>query len=300
MPLPNDLLNLKPHERRHALLHRDTMKAFQAMGIDAAIDWLERHIEDPIGPEWGQAFHNLGPHWAHYERWIRRSKSHCLAAIDGLLAFTPSPYFDDDKKVRMPLGASVEAIHREVDYALREYGNPRLKDAAKRIRAAFPLKTRRANRICVPAAFKRLALCLFSNDAELLKNWEHALAKSLHPTKENIDLWASLLEYADQQEVVAIVDWSEWASEVVQKLRSLRSAQSLALRWEQFTLSELDCDSLLRLIGSQIDDRGPSLASLDTGGDNFALIFVTDDQMERIQRALDELDGVSSKIEHFD
>ncbi|MCA9178125.1 MAG: hypothetical protein KDB14_26860 [Planctomycetales bacterium] len=234
MTLLDELLTLPPSMRRLRLGHGDTRDALMALGTEAGIAWLEEHIESPIGPEWGRLLYALEPEWEHLDRWIRASKLHCLAAIDALLSFTPSPYSNDGNEPELPSGADPAAIDDALNHALDHYDNPRLQDAAKRIRHVWPVGAPTRHAIDIPDPLEEFATILFGNDSTLMNRWNDSLATALNSPENASDYWHSLLQFGDRTDVVAVVDWRAFPDSIVGRLQSLRSANGLPIPWKVY------------------------------------------------------------------
>ncbi|MEX0715965.1 MAG: hypothetical protein WD066_05230 [Planctomycetaceae bacterium] len=269
----DELLTKPPSVRTNDLCHPKVRAAFAALGNEAAIAWLEEHIDSPIGPEWGSMFHEFQPDWPVYDRWIRLSKLHCLAAVDAILIGAPSPYFDDPKQPELPRGADAVLVNQAVDYALEHYGNPRLRDAAKRIRHTWPVGKPRRHRIEIPKPLARVARWVLGDDAAPIREWRDAMAKALDPPQDGFDFWDSLLDFCLRKGLIALVDWREGAEEIVAQLRDLPSAQGLPVRWEAHEKHSGDNEELFRNINADLAQSSRALVDLDTGGDSFALLF---------------------------
>jgi hypothetical protein len=286
--------------RRLRLGHGDTRDALVALGTEAGIAWLEDHIESPIGPEWGRLLYGLKPEWAHLDRWIRRSKLHCLAAIDALLSFTPSPYFDDDKEPELPSGADPAAINDALNYALRHYDNPRLQDAAKRIRHVWPVGATTRHAINIPDRLEGIATILFGNDATLMNRWTESLATALNAPETASDYWHSLLQFGDRTDVVAVVDWRAFPDSIVGRLRSLRSANGLAIPWKVYANYDGELEDLFRELNAEVKGSERSLVSLNTGGDSYALVFVDPDTIPTLESLIASALKEPSTIQRFE
>jgi len=160
-----EFLQLPPATRQMRLGQPGMRDLISALGTEAGVAWLEAHIESPVGSEWGMALSSLRPSWSHLDRWIRKSKLHCLAAMD-VLFWCTDPHFDGDER-RMPDGADAKSINDAVDFALAHYGNPRLEKAAKEIRHAWPKGKRKRHAANVPAQLRDSAEIILCRDSEL-------------------------------------------------------------------------------------------------------------------------------------
>ena len=279
-----DELNALPSSERYSRLgHRGTRDALVSLGTQSGLAWLEEHIESPIYPEWGWALYAFKPEWAILDRWIRLSKLHALAAIDALLMFGPDPHFDDDKKPELPIGANPQLIDNAINFALEHYGNPRLKDAAKRIRQFWPVGRRPRHSVSIPTAVREFAATLFCNDPDLMRDWIKMLETAITPPQNINDLWQSLLQFGDRKNVVAIIDWKEFPIDIIESLRHLRSAAGLPILWQEYSEYANENENLLRDIATQIEGTGRSLVSLDTGGDSYALTFIARDTIPALE-----------------
>lgn len=300
MSVLDDFADLSTYERHLRLRQRDTQEALDAMGTDAAFAWLEEHIQSPIGPEWANAFGRLRPSWKRIERWIRLSKLHCLAAVDVLLGYTPSPYYDDDKEIQLPPGANAVLINDAITFALEHYGNPRLEDAAKRIRHAWPVGKPTRHTVSIPKPLRQFAATLFGNDSALMKEWNESLATAMNAPENADDIWHSLLEFADRKDVVAIVDWREFSESIIEKLRHLSSANGLPIAWQAYSDYDGENDNLFRDIGTEITGSARSLVSLDTGGDSYALTFLRSDAIPELESLIASALDDPQTIQRFD
>ncbi|WP_442511339.1 DUF6630 family protein [Novipirellula sp. SH528] len=286
--------------RRLRLGHGDTRNALVALGTEPGIAWLEEHIESPIGPEWGRLLYELKPGWAHLDRWIRGNKIHCLAAVDALLSFTANPYSDDDNEPELPLGADPAAINDALNYALDHYDNPRLQDAAKRIRHVWPVGTPTRNAISVPAPLEEFATILFDNDTTLMNRWNESLASALTGPENAADHWHSLLQFSDRNDVVAVVDWRAFPDSIVGRLQCLRSANGLPIPWKIYANYDGEIEELFRELNAEVKGSERLLVSLDTGSDSYALIFVGPDTIPTLESLIASALKEPSTIQRFD
>jgi hypothetical protein len=301
MSLLDELLTLPPSTRGRRLGHADTRAALVALGKEGGVAWLEKHIESPIVREWGRLLYALTPEWKHLERWIRLSKVHCLAAMDALLLCIPSTYTNEDRPAQLPQGADPAAINASVDYALEHYDNPRLQDAAKQIRHAWPVGAPSRHTVRFPRRLKEFAEALFANDSALISKWSRSLADALDPPKSADDYWQSLLEVGDRADIVAIVDWRESPDEIIERLRSLRSAKDSPIPWDRYANFDGENVALFCELNRELKGSGRSLVSLDTGGDSYALVFFKSETISALESLIaSALKKQSSTIRRFE
>ncbi|MEM7558032.1 MAG: hypothetical protein AAF394_02825 [Planctomycetota bacterium] len=286
MTLLDDLQALPASMRRLRLGHGDTRDSLVALGRERGIAWLEEHLESPIGPEWARLLYALEPEWKHFDRWIRRSKLHCLAAVDALVLFASGLDSDGNEAAPMPHGADPAAIDALLTFALDNYDNPRLQAAAKRIRHAWPVGTPTRHAVGIPAPIDEFASRLFGREATLMRDWIDSLANGLNAPQNPSDYWHSLLHFGGRVGIIAIVDWRAFPDSIIGRLRSLRGADRLPIPWEVYEDFDAELEALFSELNLQVKGSGQSLVSLDTGSDSYALTFVESDTLPTLESFL--------------
>jgi hypothetical protein len=291
---------LSASDRHRRLRHGDTLVALTALGTDASIAWLAKHIESPIGPEWGRLLYDLKPSWQHLSAWMRQSKLHCLAAIDALMIFAAadSVLREKDPPV-LPNGADPKSINAALDTALTSYGNPRLHDAAKKIRYVWPIGPRPRHVVSVPAALNDVANILFRGNADLLRDWHESMATARTPPAGAAAMYDSLLEFAETKQRVAIVDWQESSEEITARLRDLQSAQGLKISWDLFANYSGGNEKLFRTVSAAMSAHGHLLVCLDHGSDNYPLTVLPSEMVPKVQASIASLGDPEMKLVAF-
>lgn len=275
----DEFLTQPASTRQIRLGHGDIREAVLALGTKDGIQWLEQHIESPIGPDWGRLLRALNPQWADLDRWIRLSKLHCLAAVDVLLAMIPDPY--ESTKPMLPSGANPAAIESAIAYALEHYGNTRLREGAKQIRHAWPAGQPIRHDVSISGPLREVAAYLLTNDPRLLQEWGELMATMLTPPECVENVWYSLLQFANAKGLIAVVDHRELLDSSISRLRHLPSAKELPIHWESYM--HMSYEDLFDKIASEIKKSGWSLVSLDYVEDAYALTFVATDAIEQLE-----------------
>jgi len=267
----DEYLEMTPAMRRIRLGQFAMQDAIKGLGTEPGIAWLETHIESPVGKDWGRALFALKPSWRHLDRWIRLSKLHCLAAIDALF-FCADP--DGGENCQIPEGADPQSINEAVDFALAHYDNPRLEDAAREIRYAWPKGCRKRHNINVPTSLLDAADVILCNEANLMIDWRETMATAQEAASTPFAIWESLLAFAQAKDLVGIVDRKEWSENIVASLRALKPARRLEIVWDAFVSFDGDTETLLRAVNGKIAKQGSTLVSLDHGCDDYPLTFI--------------------------
>jgi hypothetical protein len=284
----DELLTLSPSERSRRLDRSDTLQAFAALGKDAAVEWLENHIEPPIGPAWGRTLHYLKINWEQLNRWVQRSKLHCLAAIDAIAIFAAATDVElaNEAEPQLPEGATPDSIQGAVDFALANFRNPRLEKAAQRILPVWSRNPRKRHQVSVPPALTNVASILFREDVELMRQWTESLATAREPPDGPFEIYDALLNFAEERKILAIVDWRAPAEEVVASLRALTSARQLGLRWQDLLIRPGDNEHLFRAIHKAVSREGNSFVCLDHGCDDYPLTFLQAQDVGKVRELI--------------
>lgn len=263
----------------------DIDAAFASLNADTGLAVLEKMIESPITGEWEMIISRLHPEWRHLDRWMRLSKLHCLAAVDALLTFCNSH--------ELPKGADPPAIHAALDFALEQWGNPRLKDAAKKIRHCWPNGPRPKNEFTVSEPLARAAELLFRQDEKFKKGWLRSATYAEDAPKDQQALWELLIDYADKHKLVYSCDWNFPQSEYVWGLRHLYFVKELKFDWQPFAKEdgEFSPESWLCSLGTALRQSGETLVSLDHGcGDCYYLAVMPVPAVPEFTACLSTLD----------
>lgn len=272
-------------------------KLIGSLGTEAGIAWLETHIESPAGPEWSIALLHLDPPWIHLDRWIHKSKLHCLVAMDVLSRCT-DPWGDGEAR-RLPDGADAKSINDAVDYALQHHGNPRLKKAAKEIRHAWPRGAQKQHSVSVPTPLSETADLVLCHGSVLVAGWHEQMATAKYAPDTPFKIWESLLSYAASKNCLAIVDWKEYPENIVASLRGLKLAEGLVVEWDSFNRFEDSNEKLLQAIATKVAEQGKCLVCLDHGCDDYHLTFMPSEQMSRLAASIDSLGDEAIRIMSF-
>jgi hypothetical protein len=267
------------------------------LGTEAGIAWLEAHIESPVGSEWGMALLHLNPSWLHLDRWIHKSKLHCLAAMDVLFQCT-DPWGDGEER-RLPDGADAKSINDAVDFALEHYGNPRLEKAAKEIRHAWPRGKRKRHSVNVPTPLAEAADLLLCHDSALVADWREKMATAKGAPHTAFKIWESLLSYAASKNCLAIVDWKEYPENIVASLRDLKPAEELVVEWDAFNGFEGDNEGLLHALATRVAGQGKALVCLDHGCDDYPLAILPAECVPRLVASIASLGDEAMRITPF-
>ena len=259
----DELVKMSSMQRRHRLA--SAHQALVELGVDGGVAWLEEHLDSPVGPEWGRALYELRAEWRHIDRWLRLDKLHCIAAIDALLRYSAanSPY--DGVAPELPKGADSQRISQALDFAVFDFGNPRIEDAAKRIRHVWPTSPRKPIQVSVPIALQRVAQLVFGEDGDVLHGWQKVMAAELNPPTSPLEIYCSLLHFADRHNAVAIVDCKESGENIIARVRELDSAKGLNISWEKLDLGDFDTLGAISAISCEANRAGKSLVCLDQG-----------------------------------
>lgn len=295
----DEISALPPSERRSRIGDPDMHAALVAVGTEDGIRWLEDNIDSPIGPVWSWLLVDLSPRWEHLERWIRRSKLHGLAAIDTLLTFAAAELGQENDEPQLPDGADSKSINEALDFALASYGNPRIKDAVKRLRHVWPVGPRPTHDVEVPTALMEVAKILFRDRPRSIGEWQNAMTAAIEPPEEPAEIYDSLLEFAATRDALAIVDWREDADEVVASLRSLQPARELAIRWDDHARSEEELVPLLQVINADAGGHDDVLLALDRGSDDYPLTFVPSMLVPRLEAWITSFDDPTMSVVRF-
>lgn len=161
----DDYLREPPSKRQYSVGTMGMSKAIEWLGPEAGIAWLESHIESPCARVWGSLLGMCNPSWQALDRWIHLGKLHCLAAIDALIWYS-DPY-DSSGYVTTPEGADANLINDALDYALATHLNPRLENAAKEIRQAWPRGGRKRKPVAIPPALLEAAEIVLGSNPDL-------------------------------------------------------------------------------------------------------------------------------------
>jgi hypothetical protein len=279
MSILDELAKLTPTDRNSRLGQLGVRDAIIALGTENGVAWLEKHIESPVSTDWGGLLFALKAPWSHLERWLSLSRFHCLAVLDALRCYA--------EELEMPEGANAESIHAALDRVQAVYGSPRIKMAVKEIRHTWPLGGQKHELVDVPPAFKRAAEILFRSNATAMKGWQRSMSEDPAPPDQPEEIWISLIEFGQSQELLAIVDWRERLAEVVEQLKSLQSARSLNLAWDSFAVLRLELERGLKTIGGASISQGLALVSLDHEADDYVLTFLPSDEVPNLVAALE-------------
>ena len=271
--------------------------AIRTLGTEAGVAWLEAHIESPCGRAWGSLLAMLNPPWHHLDRWIRMSKLHCLAAIDAILCFS-DPH-DVRGCITTPEGADEKVINDAVDYALAHHLNPRLENAAKGIRKAWPRGGRKRRPIVVPPALLDAAGFVLGGDPELVKAWRDSMANAKKVPRKAWGIWDSLLDFAQRSQIVWAIDHRESSKEIVAVLRALKGSSNLTIDWEKFSSYEAETEAALRTLGREIAKAGRILVCLDRGGDDYPLAILSKEEVTQLATLIDSFQDRSMRVVSF-
>ncbi len=281
MPILDDLAKLSPSERNSRLGQLGVRDAILALGTESGVTWLEKHIESPVSSDWGALLFALKTPWNHLERWLSLNKFHCLAALDALCCYAAER--------QMPEEANTKSINAAIDRVQVAYNSPRIKMAIREIRHTWPLEARKHRLVDLPPAIEQAAGILFRSDAVLMKAWQKSMANNLETPDEAEEFWVSLIDFCQSEKLLAIVDWRERLAEVVEQLRSLRSARSLNLAWDNYASLRMELERGLKVIGSASSSHGMTLVSLDDGADDYPLMFLPSESVLVLVAALRSL-----------
>ncbi len=138
-----------------------------------------------------------------------------------------------------------------------------------------------------------LARLLYRNDPSALADLQAALSDWLpfyrkYGTNIGVDMrylekhfgvsganpWEVLLDVGILHQWVFEADWREFADEIVNGLRALRPAQSLAVDWEKVAENDPEAEALFRAVQSEVRPLGETLVILDKASDSYPLAFL--------------------------
>ncbi|QDT39035.1 DUF6630 family protein [Stratiformator vulcanicus] len=299
VPLLEDLFFRDPSQPRINLQAKSVRESIAALDSGTAIEWLETRISSPITREWGEALYLLNPDWVDIDRWLRRSKLHALAAADALLFYARQYSSVDGREPHLPVGAAPSTINETLNVVLVHYGNPRLRDAAMRIRHVWPEGTPVRHTVEIPAFLDSAAQSIFESRSELVEEWRVKMVTGIEPPTSVNQMWSLLLEVAAEHEIVAIVDWSEFPELIVGEICSIRSADMFSLNWQDYANHHGDIRELFERIGADCKQEGRLLVSLNTGGDEFALIYLAPKDSDELESLLNSVLDDRPTVERF-
>jgi hypothetical protein len=301
MNILDQLMTLSASERSRRLERSDTHQALAALGKDAAIEWLENHIESPIGPGWGWTLYYLKAEWAPLSRWVRLSKLHCLAAIDAIQMFAAATdgMLALEVEPKLPDGATPKSINEAVAFALAQFGNPRLEKAAQRIRSVWSTGPREPRKVSVPDALARVANILFRQDENLMNAWIKSMERSRERPEGPFDIYDNLLNFAEKKDILAIVDWRAPAEEIQASLSTLKGSEGLNIPWKELLNHPGDNEELFHAINTAISFQNQSLVCLDHGCDDNPLAFLPFEKVSEIRTLIASFDDPSVKLVTF-
>lgn len=287
----DELLKMSSMQRRHRLA--SAHQALVELGVDGGVAWLEEHLDSPVGPEWGSSLYRLRPEWRHIERWLQLDKLHCIAAVDALNSFSAATPPPDGESPEMPKGADARSINQALDSALSSFGNPRIEDAARRIRHVWPSIARKPIPVTVPTALQKVAQHLLGEDGNLKEEWEKSMAAELDPPSSSLEVYSCLLDFADKHNAVAIVDWKEFGDNILGRVRELKSAKGLNVSWDKLDLRGIDTVGAISAISSEATRAGKSMVCLDQGNDDYPLVFLSQDETRQLSELIKSVDDLS-------
>jgi len=275
---------LPAYERSAAVSSHRTRDALSTIGSEEAMQWLERHLDSPVVPAWGDLLYECNPPWSRLEDWIHRDKLHALAAVDALLAFSGVDCVADPRQPRLPDGATHLAIEGALQVAARACGNsPRIREAVRKLNHVWPAGKSQRHPIQIPESLLTAALALFGDDQAMVDRWRDSMATALEAPKDVADMAESLLYFADDHRAIAILDWKAGMEEIVDRLENLSVAKDMHFEFDSIVDKDAPANEVLKVISSVLRAQELWLVALDHGADDYPLAIMTQDRVSRIE-----------------
>lgn len=285
-----DILTHSGNDRGLRLSRQDARQAFKEMGSESALRWLAKHLVSPVGPYWGNEAYRLRPDWKQLKFWMDQSKEHCLVAYDVLLQYA--------RRAQLPVGANADVIHYAIDGSLQRFSNPRLEEAAKQIRYAWPLKPRTRHEVEIPAALLKSASILLLGNKQLVKDWQESMATALNSPIGSLEIWGELLQFCQGSETIAYFDSREHPLEIVAQLSNLEQSGQLDIDWRELTSFGGTADEFLPLVVRSLTNQSVELMLLDEGSDAMAVSILQQSDAAHLRDLAKSLNnrGISATI----
>ncbi len=290
----DELLKMPPWRRQHRLI--SAHDALLELGVDGGVAWLEKHLDQTVGPEWGAALYRLRAEWRHIDRWLKLDKLHCIAAIDALDSYSAAKPPPNSDSPEMPKGADPLKINTALDSALSSFGNPRIEKAARHIRHVWPMSPRKAIKVTIPTPLQKVAQHLFGKEEDLFEQWETSMSTEFDPPSSSLGVYCSLLSFADEHDAVAIVDWKESGDNIVGRVRKLKSATGLEVPWDKIDVRDAETLEAISAISGEASKFGKMMVCLDQGNDDYPLVFLSDDEIRQLTDLLNSVDDLPDAV----
>jgi len=282
-----DLLEMTCRERRDRLQLPEVREALKELGTDEAVSWLETVLESPVVEVWGSTLYELEPRIEHLERWVSLSKEHALAAVDALLLFGPSSFYNDRTPPRLPSGADNARVNALINDALSRYDNPRLRVAEKQIRHVWTIRAPPREPVQIADEMRAAAEALLRSDSRLMRRWIEELQTSPTPPKTQAEVWVDLILFGDRNDLLVWTDWSFDPADVVWRLRKTSVARDISLDWLEFERFEGTTEEFLTALGAEVAQCGRALVLLDSGGSDMALAIIHPEKLPFLRAVAD-------------